>query len=1270
MNSNAPIKRNLRAGFSPLLLASIMAILLLPAVATAHQERIFTPFGPPELSGPGALAIDQSSGDVYVADTANQRIVKFDSEGHFLLTFGDGVDATTGEDICTAASGDTCGPGTSGTAPGQFSFTNFAPQVNAFLAVDNSGGPSTGDVYVADPGAQLVSKFDPSGHLITDWASGGQLDGSTNPDGPFAPYIAGVAANPAGTLFVACVCIGSPAEDSIFAFDESGASLGSFHPPGDLQRRGLAADPAGNIFVGTSVSSEGVVEKLTSEGADIGAVSSGSLALAVDPASGDLFTGTGQPSQVEHFAFNGSGEVIELGGGTCSLTPGSTCGPTSSFQLPFQFFSGIAVSPSANDIYLSHGTDNHVYRSRVVTFADATTGQADAIESTTATVHGTVNPDSVAVTDCRFEYGTDTTYSHSAPCAEPVGAGSAPVSVHADLTNLQPDREYHFRLAAENAQVTAFGEDSTFETTGPPLIAAEPADHQSPTSAMLHAALNPHGFETTYHFEYGTSTSYDAVTATQSLGPTPGFTLVDAPVEGLLPETTYHFRIVAGNAQGSQPGSDFSFTTPSASCPNKSLRTGLSARLPDCRAFEKITPNDKAGNPARGTAISADGRHVTFEIAGGGLPSDASVEVFNAYAAERDLDGWKILSITPPSPPGSIFSGFKFESTDLTRFFGRLNVAPNKGGAANVRKAYYFLEEGDRILSKLEVNDLGQWSGENEQGLIEGDPVRFTASSDLSRIFLTSGYSLLPADVVPSKTSEALYEIAGLDTEAPQLRLLLPRDGAIVDGVTVNRCATGPINRPDMGTLASDSGDYVFFKTGILKGGQCNEELLAATDSGIVNVGLPSPNDQCTTSNCQAFLGNVSKMGSQTAILGHSQDGKRVFFITGRQLTNDAVDLAGGLNNECWHYRGCNLYEYNFSQPLGHRLRVLSSGDISGQGPGVRTAMRVPADGPHVYFTSHGVLSQDANEMGQVAKAGAENLYVIDTGSLEKHFITDLCSGEDLSGEAEDPACAGPGVDYVTISDLSQIYSDATPDGRVLVFSSYGQLTPDDSNASRDVYRYDAQNNSLVRVSVGHDGEDSNGNGGGQDAEARPRSRVSISADNLEGHIVSDDGQTIVFETSRPLQSTAETNQPEAYEWNQGEVSLISGGNSGGTRQPGVQINGSGQDILFDSDQGLVSEDIDGIGDVYDARRDGGFPPQPPPPPICEGPEGCGRTSGGEPQQPSLGTETFQGPGNQHESPCRKGFRRRKGKCHRIHHHRRRHRHHRRHVNAQPREGR
>jgi len=96
--------------------------------------------------------------------------------------------------------------------------------------------------------------------------------------------------------------------------------------------------------------------------------------------------------------------------------------------------------------------------------------------------------------------------------------------------------------------------------TGPPVVTTSPATFIASFSAKLNASLNPHGLATTFHFQYGTTTSYGLTTAPQNQnGNTPR--AVSAGISGLTAHTIYHFRIVASNRAGTRMGADRTFTT-------------------------------------------------------------------------------------------------------------------------------------------------------------------------------------------------------------------------------------------------------------------------------------------------------------------------------------------------------------------------------------------------------------------------------------------------------------------------------------------------------------------------------------------------------------------------------------------------------------------------------------------------------------------------------------------------------------------------------------
>jgi hypothetical protein len=95
------------------------------------------------------------------------------------------------------------------------------------------------------------------------------------------------------------------------------------------------------------------------------------------------------------------------------------------------------------------------------------------------------------------------------------------------------------------------------------------------TSAKLHGTVKPNNEATTYHFEYGTTTSYGTVTPEQGpIAPGAGNTAVSADVTSLAPGTVYHYRVVATNPSGSVPGKDRTLTTRPAVSLTTSKSTG------------------------------------------------------------------------------------------------------------------------------------------------------------------------------------------------------------------------------------------------------------------------------------------------------------------------------------------------------------------------------------------------------------------------------------------------------------------------------------------------------------------------------------------------------------------------------------------------------------------------------------------------------------------------------------------------------------------------
>ena len=94
-----------------------------------------------------------------------------------------------------------------------------------------------------------------------------------------------------------------------------------------------------------------------------------------------------------------------------------------------------------------------------------------------------------------------------------------------------------------------------------PAVQTLAATDVTVTSATLNGTVNPNGWATMYHFDWGTSVSFDSTTTPMSAGS--GFTpvAVNASLMGLAPETQYFFRAVGTSTSGTYIGDTLSFIT-------------------------------------------------------------------------------------------------------------------------------------------------------------------------------------------------------------------------------------------------------------------------------------------------------------------------------------------------------------------------------------------------------------------------------------------------------------------------------------------------------------------------------------------------------------------------------------------------------------------------------------------------------------------------------------------------------------------------------------
>jgi predicted membrane-bound mannosyltransferase/streptogramin lyase len=171
-----------------------------------------------QFSNPKNLAID-SQGNVYVADSDNGRIQKFDANGKFLLAWG------------TRSPENAIGPRETFNQPWG-------------IAVDKSGG-----VYVADTWNHRIQKFDSNGKFLTMWGENGDTRGiaQDQPTKFYGPRA--IAADSSGNLLVT-----DTGNKRVLKFSPDGAPLGQYGglgvDNGQFQEPvGIAVDAQGNIFV-------------------------------------------------------------------------------------------------------------------------------------------------------------------------------------------------------------------------------------------------------------------------------------------------------------------------------------------------------------------------------------------------------------------------------------------------------------------------------------------------------------------------------------------------------------------------------------------------------------------------------------------------------------------------------------------------------------------------------------------------------------------------------------------------------------------------------------------------------------------------------------------------------------------------------------------------------------------------------------------------------------------------------------------------------------
>ncbi len=300
-------------------------------------------------------------------------------------------------------------------------------------------------------------------------------------------------------------------------------------------------------------------------------LASNRFSVAVDPSTDHVYL-AGEEGEIEEF--NPTGKRIS----TFGLASGYGSGADS-----------IGVNKNTGQVYLAPPNSENQIWSGDKFIPNVATGSAGGVAETVATVHGNVDPEvsegGSNVTSCEFEYGTTTSYDHTAACLDsgnmtvgtPGNPITGPIDVHAAVTKLNPSTTYYYRLVAKNAEAKeGQGNDATFTTFGPPSISGELSIART-KGATVEAQINPYGYPATCAVEYLTDAAYQAnpsserfngaatVPCAEPLAAGFGDQTVSAKLSGLTIGTVYHYRFLAHNGAttngGTTEGTDQTLST-------------------------------------------------------------------------------------------------------------------------------------------------------------------------------------------------------------------------------------------------------------------------------------------------------------------------------------------------------------------------------------------------------------------------------------------------------------------------------------------------------------------------------------------------------------------------------------------------------------------------------------------------------------------------------------------------------------------------------------
>jgi hypothetical protein len=756
------------------------------------------------------------------------------------------------------------------------------------------------------------------------------------------------------------------------------------------------------------------------------------------------------------------------------------------------------------------------------------------------------------------------------------------VSVHG---NSGGPYEVEFTLAKAGLNLPQIGGDATGLTPSGTVTVATVQDGLS--------------FDTHYHFEYVTEEHFKekgfaeaAETAGIDLGPGAsignGFatSLVGADLPELKAGETYRYRLTATNTTPGNPvvhGAEQTLTVPTPakpgpqeSCPNEALRSGPSAHLPDCRAYEQVTPANKEGaldtfnysSLTPHTQVGEDGEHFLVQSAGtqwGASPDPLT----SAYFFTRTPTGWQMTSARPAGEAGPSFYKPLLLSADLTAI--GLEAGWTTGGINKSEDVEFKTGPVGGPYTAV-APPVPREDVEYEQALV-------AASAGGGKLILqTRDYQLLGRPT-GTLSGNDLYEFAG-----GQLRQV----NVLTGGSPISTCGArmvmgaegyqeqaigGASGKSSSSHAVSGDGSRVFFEdncthslymrvAGVETRDIGEYRFLGANPEGtkLVLEKLSGETHEIFSYDTAAALAkHLLSTREQVRDLIVSEELTAFYFRSLESLTPDAPPVAAD-------FYGNDLYRYDIgTEKLGFVVQAQQDGGGFG-------GFSVSPDGRYFYFGSRGIAG---------VPGGGDDL---GNKSHKKQLTVQAYRYDSVEGVVQCMSCASP-FDREPKLDASFFPPES------VVASIDGVPNPTVSSANGDYVFF---NTAAALVPQDVDGEVLTLGGANSDLY------VSVSTDVYEWRKDGVDGCVRV----------------------QGCLALISTGR-GGLKVELLGTTASGRDVFFTTHESLVPQDADKAGDVYDARIGGGVSPPVPGPVECEG-DACS-TPASPPNDPTPTLLPFSG---------------------------------------------